>query len=117
MSATGSRPTSRPASIVGAYLTDQKLPGTLTLGQSLTTPTLANPAAIAGNQSRKVETERIANRTSFLLDVGKLDIDTWAIHKNLLPSDLPGDRPGRLDLRDQPALGRRPSISAASATT
>ncbi|WP_287034601.1 TonB-dependent receptor plug domain-containing protein, partial [Methylobacterium sp. CG09_land_8_20_14_0_10_71_15] len=61
---------------LGTYLTDQKLPGTLTLGQSLTTPTLANPAAISGNQSRKVETERIANRTSFLLDVGKLDVDT-----------------------------------------
>jgi iron complex outermembrane receptor protein len=68
---------------LGAYLTDQKLPGTLTLGQSLTNPTLANPSAIAGNQSRKVETERIANRTSFLLDVGKLDVDTWAIHKSL----------------------------------
>ncbi|MGH1569726.1 TonB-dependent receptor family protein [Methylobacterium sp. P31] len=68
---------------LGTYLTDQKLPGTLTLGQSLTTPTLANPTAITGNQSRKVETERIANRTSFLLDVGKLDVDTWAIHKSL----------------------------------
>lgn len=67
----------------GVYITDQKLPGTLTLGQSFLTPTLANPTAITGNQSRKVETERIANRTSFLLDVGKLDIDTWAIHKSL----------------------------------
>lgn len=68
---------------LGTYLTDQKLPGTLTLGQSLTTPTLANPTAITGNQSRKVETERIANRTSFLLDMGKLDVDSWAIHKSL----------------------------------
>ncbi|MEL6062767.1 TonB-dependent receptor family protein [Methylobacterium sp. DCY52] len=68
---------------LGTYLTDQKLPGSLTLGQSLATPTLANPSAITGNQSRKVETERIANRTSFLLDIGKLDVDTWAIHKSL----------------------------------
>ncbi|KQP72736.1 TonB-dependent receptor [Methylobacterium sp. Leaf111] len=67
----------------GVYLTDQKLPGTLSLFNALNNPTLANPSAIAGNQSRKVETERIANRTSFLLDVGKLDIDTWAIHKSL----------------------------------
>ncbi|WP_375409706.1 TonB-dependent receptor family protein [uncultured Methylobacterium sp.] len=67
----------------GIYLTDQKLPGTLTLFNALNTPTLANPTAISGNQSRKVETERIANRTSFVLDVGKLDIDTWAIHKSL----------------------------------
>ncbi|WP_027172493.1 TonB-dependent receptor [Methylobacterium sp. 10] len=68
---------------VGIYLTDQKLPGTLTLLDALNDPTKANPSAIAGNQSRKVETERIANRTSFALDVGKLDIDTWAIHKSL----------------------------------
>ncbi|MHC2021114.1 TonB-dependent receptor family protein [Methylobacterium sp. CM6247] len=68
---------------VGIYLTDQKLPGTLSLFNSLKNPTLANPGAIAGNQSRKVETERVANRTSFALDVGKLDIDTWAIQKSL----------------------------------
>lgn len=67
----------------GIYLTDQKLPGTLSLFNALNDPTRANPTAITGNQSRKVETERIANRTSFLLDVGKLDIDTWAIHKSL----------------------------------
>ncbi|MCJ2035170.1 TonB-dependent receptor family protein [Methylobacterium sp. J-068] len=68
---------------VGLYLTDQKLPGTLSLYNALNNPTLANPTAISGNQSRKVETERVANRTSFALDVGKLDIDTWAIHKSL----------------------------------
>lgn len=68
---------------LGIYLTDQKLPGTLTLFNALNNPTLANPSAITGNQSRKAGTERIANRTSFVLDVGKLDIDTWAIHKSL----------------------------------
>ena len=67
----------------GVYLTDQKLPGTLSLFNALNNPTLANPTAVAMNQSRKVETERIANRTSFVLDVGKLDIDSWAIHKSL----------------------------------
>ncbi len=67
----------------GVYLTDQKLPGTLSLSDALNDPTRANPTAITMNQSRKVETERIANRTSFVLDVGKLDIDTWAIHKSL----------------------------------
>ena len=70
-------------SYAGIYLTDQKLPGTLSLSDALSNPRRANPAAISGNQSRKVETERIANRTSFVLDVGKLDIDTWAIHKSL----------------------------------
>ncbi|WP_288582382.1 TonB-dependent receptor [uncultured Methylobacterium sp.] len=67
----------------GLYFTDQKLPGALTLDESLRTPRIANPAALSGNQSRRVATERIANRTSFLLDVGKLDIDSWAIHKSL----------------------------------
>ncbi|KMO10499.1 TonB-dependent receptor family protein [Methylobacterium indicum] len=67
----------------GLYVTDQKLPGALTLDESLRTPRIANPAAITGNQSRQVATERIANRTSFLLDIGKLDIDSWAIHKSL----------------------------------
>ncbi len=67
----------------GIYLTDQKLPGTLSLSDALHDPTLANPAALAGNQSRKVETERIANRTTFALAIGKLDIDSWAIHKSL----------------------------------
>ncbi|ACL56302.1 TonB-dependent receptor family protein [Methylobacterium nodulans] len=68
---------------IGAYLTDQKLPGSLTLFNALNNPRMANPTAISGNQSRQVETERIANRTSFVLDIGKLDIDTWAIHKSL----------------------------------
>lgn len=67
----------------GLYLTDQKLPGTLSLDNALENPRLPNRSALTGNQSRKVATERIANRTSFQLDVGRLDIDTWAIHKNL----------------------------------
>ena len=68
---------------VGFYDTDQKLPGTLSLFDALNNPRIANPTAISGNQARKVTTERIANRTSFELDIGRLDIDSWAIHKNL----------------------------------
>ena len=68
---------------VGSYTTDQKLPGTLTLDTALTDPRRASDSAILGNQSRKVQAERIANHTSFELDVGRLDIDSWAIHKNL----------------------------------
>ncbi|CAO4184569.1 TonB-dependent receptor family protein [Methylorubrum aminovorans] len=68
---------------LGFYDTNQKLPGSLSLFNALNNPRLANPAAITGNQSRKVTTERIANRTSFELEVGRLDIDSWAIHKNL----------------------------------
>lgn len=68
---------------LGSYLTDQKLPGSISLFNALNNPQVANPTAIQGNQSRQVATERVANRTSFLLDVGKLDIDSWAIHKSL----------------------------------
>ena len=83
ISDTSSPPGIETRFYAGIYLTDQKLPGTLSLFNALNNPTLANASVIAGNQSRKVETERIANRTSFALDVGKLDIDTWAIHKSL----------------------------------
>lgn len=67
----------------GAYITEQLLPGTLGLHQALTTPTLASSSAIAGNQARNVYTERLANRTTVLLERGKLDVDSWIIHKSL----------------------------------
>lgn len=68
---------------LGSYTVFQKLPGALSLGQALNTPTMANPAALAGDQARDTRTQRLANRTSFRLDSGKLDVDTWVIHKNL----------------------------------
>ena len=67
----------------GLYLTRQKLPGTLTLPDALAAPTRASAAVLAGNQKRDIETERLANRTSFALDVGQLDVDSWVIHKAL----------------------------------
>lgn len=68
---------------LGSYFTDQKVPGLLTLDQALETPRRASEIAIAGNHHRRTQSERIANRTSFLLDTGQLDIDTWAIHTTL----------------------------------
>ncbi|WP_232631043.1 TonB-dependent receptor family protein [Methylobacterium sp. Leaf118] len=68
---------------LGLYDTDQKLPGTLTRRDALDHPTIASLNALVGNQSRKVQAERIANRTSFDLEIGRLDIDSWAIHKTL----------------------------------
>ncbi len=87
---------------IGSYLTDQKLPGTLTLLDAFTHPRAANPTALSGNQSRQVETQRIANR-DLVPARGR-----QARHRHLgdpqvaLPSDLPGHRPGRLDLRHRP---------------
>ena len=89
----------------GVYLTDQKLPGTLTLSDALNNPTLANPAAISGNQSRNVETERIANRTTLRAGRAASSTSTAGRSTSALPPDLPGDRPGRLDLRHLTALG------------
>jgi iron complex outermembrane recepter protein len=68
---------------LGAYIVDQKLPGTLSLSDALNNPTKASASAIAGDQARNTRTERIANRTTVKLDVGQLDFDTWAIHKSL----------------------------------
>ncbi|SAK80698.1 TonB-dependent receptor [Caballeronia hypogeia] len=68
---------------LGAYVVDQKLPGTLTLSDALNDPTKASPSALAGDQARDTRTERIANRTTVKLDVGQLDFVTWAIHKSL----------------------------------
>ncbi|HMO29450.1 TonB-dependent receptor [Enterovirga sp.] len=67
----------------GSFITRQKLPGTLDLNGVLYNPRQAAAAAISGNQARDVWAERIANRTSFALDVGTLDIDSWYTHKRL----------------------------------
>lgn len=67
----------------GAYITEQQLPGTLGLRAALTAPTQASASAVSGNQARNVYTERLANRTTVSLNQGRLDFDTWVIHKGL----------------------------------
>lgn len=67
----------------GIFITDQKLPGTLSLRQALINPTQASASAIAGDQARNVRTQRIANRTTIRLEDGTIDLDTWFMHKNL----------------------------------
>jgi iron complex outermembrane receptor protein len=68
---------------IGTYITRQKLPGTLTLFDALHNPTFTTAASLQGNQARDVYTERLANRTSFALETGQLDVDSWLIHKRL----------------------------------
>jgi iron complex outermembrane receptor protein len=68
---------------VGAYVVDQLLPGTLTLDDALHHPRLAQNTAVALDEARNTRVERFANRTTFALDSGWLDIDTWVIHKRL----------------------------------
>ncbi|NDE90018.1 MAG: TonB-dependent receptor [Alphaproteobacteria bacterium] len=68
---------------LGSFNVDQELPGTVTLANALNNPTKASAAALAGDQKRDSRTQRIANRTSFKIGGGQLDVDTWAIHKSL----------------------------------
>jgi iron complex outermembrane receptor protein len=68
---------------LGAYVVDQQLPGTLSLSDALNNPTKAAASALSGDQARDTRTERIANKTTVKLDVGQLDVVTWAIHKSL----------------------------------
>ena len=68
---------------LGIFNVDQKIPGTVTRNQALSNPTTASATALSGDQARDTRTQRVANRTSIKLGTGKLDMDTWAIHKNL----------------------------------
>lgn len=72
---------------LGDYNVRQELPGPLTLQDVLHNPTRSLPSVsgpvIGGNQQRNVWTERIANRTTVNTGYGRLDIDSWFIHKDL----------------------------------
>ncbi len=71
----------------GAYYTQQLLPGTLGLSEALNNPTMASLAAsypgYGGNQSRNVFNQRLSDKTTFLTDLGRIDIDAWIIHNAL----------------------------------
>ncbi|HVO15593.1 MAG TPA: TonB-dependent receptor [Alphaproteobacteria bacterium] len=77
-------PTLETRFYVGAFVVDQLLPGTLSLDDALNNPKNASAGALAGDQARNTRVERFANRTSVALDVGKLDLDSWLIHKKLI---------------------------------
>lgn len=67
----------------GAYIVDQKLPGTLSLFDALNNPTKAAASAVSGDQARNTRTERLGNLTTIRFDIGQLDIASWVIHKSL----------------------------------
>ena len=68
---------------LGNYITNQKLPGSLTLADAINNPRMAAASAVTGDQARDVRLERISNRTTIRFDNGRLDLDSWAMHKNL----------------------------------
>lgn len=67
--------------------TRQQLPGTVTLSQALSFPDGSNPTAsdltAGGNQQRNQTIQRLADRTSFRLGGGQIDVEVWATHKHL----------------------------------
>ena len=91
MSAIASRKASKRRFYFGMYDTSQQLPGTLTLDQALTDPStsvapyIASPYQLgfSGNQGRYQQNYRIANKTSFDLGFGQLDVNSWFIGQYL----------------------------------
>ena len=76
----------------GAYYTDQLLPGALQSGLKasdapfsyvLNNRNLAAATALRYGTARDTYVERLANRTTVALDFGKIDVDSWLIHKRL----------------------------------
>src|SRR5690606_35404540 len=70
------------------YLTsnvvDQDMPGSLTLGQALNTPEMANPGSVSGDHQRNVRSLRVANKTAMKLeDGGLIEFGGYAGYKRL----------------------------------
>ena len=72
---------------LGSYNVRQELPGSLNLQDVLHNPTRSLPnvsgQVIGGNQQRNVWTQRVANRTTVNTEYGRIDVDSWFIHKDL----------------------------------
>ncbi len=62
---------------------NQSLPGALTKAQVLSTPEMANPGNVAGNQARDINSLRLQNRTSFALGAVNLDVGAFLNAKSL----------------------------------
>ncbi len=62
---------------------DSELPGSLTKQELSDNPRDANPANVIGNNKRDYPLYRIANRTSFLLGNGQLDVSLFYTYKDL----------------------------------
>lgn len=67
--------------------TRQEIPGSVPLAQALAFPDQAAQASAlpiaGGDQQRNQAMQRIANRTSWMLETGRVDVDLYAFHKHL----------------------------------
>jgi iron complex outermembrane receptor protein len=60
------------------------MPGSLTLGQALNTPEMANPGSVSGDHQRNVRSLRVANKTAMKLeDGGLIEFGGYAGYKRL----------------------------------
>lgn len=62
---------------------NQELPGSLTRSQALTTPKMAAPASVTGDQARDIRSTRAAIRHSFDLAGADAEIGAWGFSKSL----------------------------------
>lgn len=61
----------------------QAVPGTLTQDAALNWPRSANPANLANQAARNIDSTRVANRTTLALGGGELALTGYAVHKRL----------------------------------
>lgn len=62
---------------------NQEIPGALTRTQALSTPRIANPVALAGDQARDIDSIRLQNRTRFVWGATRLDVGIFSNFKSL----------------------------------
>jgi iron complex outermembrane recepter protein len=62
---------------------EQDLPGALTAAQALTTPKMANPGSVAGDQARDIRSLRLQNRTRLDWGQTRLDVGLFLNAKQL----------------------------------
>ena len=62
----------------------QRIPGTVTRQSALTNPEAANPANVAGDQQRNIDTVRLANKTTIRLDDTKVEFGAFGVDRHLM---------------------------------
>ncbi|KRR28379.1 ligand-gated channel protein [Bradyrhizobium lablabi] len=62
----------------------QRIPGTVTKQSALTNPEAANPANVASDQQRNIDTVRVANKTTIRLDDTKIEFGAFGVDRHLM---------------------------------
>jgi iron complex outermembrane receptor protein len=62
----------------------QRIPGTVTKQSALTNPEAANPANVASDQQRNIDTVRVANKTTIRFDDTKVEFGAFGVDRHLM---------------------------------